>query len=251
MVSSTILLKTPTLLPSFTNVRPPSILENCTLRWVQTSLYVTASSPEATYQIPALKNQKWLRDCLLHSPVRRVYLDPAMGRTQFNAWADICQSTGKKVFLMISSTNHSYQNQRFILWKVKWLADLFASFLLLVLLSPLFLLIALLIQADSQGPIIFQQWRVGYQGHLFKIYKFRSMEVDIESHHLEGIEYAAESNKLEHNSKLTRIGYWLRKFSLDELPQLVNVLRGEMSLVGPRPWEICDVMQIESRFQLN
>ena len=117
--------------------------------------------------------------------------------------------------------------------------DRAASFLSLVVLSPLFALIAILIKMEDGGPVFFQQTRVGQFGREFKMFKFRSMCLDAEqklkdiiekNHHKEGITF-----KLKDDPRITRVGKWLRKFSLDELPQLHNVFKGDMSLVGPRP----------------
>ncbi len=119
----------------------------------------------------------------------------------------------------------------FTLWGrvLKRSFDLCVSFLLLVLLSPLFLLIALLIRLDSRGPVFFKQERVGLDGRKFLMFKFRSMRT--------GSEQFEQSVVLgiKDDPRRTRVGVWLRKLSIDEIPQLLNVLRGEMSLVGPRP----------------
>lgn len=109
----------------------------------------------------------------------------------------------------------------------KRLTDLILSSLLLVLLAPLFLLIALLIRLDSPGPAFFSQERVGRRGELFRMYKFRSMQV--------GSRPYSFSPATPLDPRITRIGRVLRRTSLDELPQLANVLLGQMSLVGPRP----------------
>jgi lipopolysaccharide/colanic/teichoic acid biosynthesis glycosyltransferase len=117
--------------------------------------------------------------------------------------------------------------------------DILASFLALVLLSPLFGLIALCVWSEDGGSVFFSQIRVGKNGRLFKMYKVRSMCLNAEqklkdllakNQHREGITF-----KLKDDPRITRSGKWLRKFSLDELPQLFNVLIGDMSLVGPRP----------------
>lgn len=253
MVTSTILLKTPTILPSVMSLQTPSMFDHCTLRWDHDSLFVTTLSSETTYQIPALQNQTWLQECLLHSPVQQVYLDPTMDEAQLNAWAEICQVTGKNAYLKIPPVADLPQSKEAGLWRMKRLADWFASLVLLFILSPLLLVIAFLIQADSQGPILFQQWRVGYQGRLFKIYKFRSMQVGAEARHHEVMRHQQGLHKLKNDPRITQVGHWLRRFSLDELPQLINVLKGEMSLVGPRPWAIYDAVRIkpELRGRLN
>ncbi len=109
----------------------------------------------------------------------------------------------------------------------KRIFDLFSSAVGLVILSPLFLLIAILIKLDSTGPVFFRQKRIGLKGKMFNIYKFRTMLANTK----------AEDRQITIglDSRITRLGRILRKFNLDELSQLINVLKGEMSLVGPRP----------------
>lgn len=105
--------------------------------------------------------------------------------------------------------------------------DLVASVVGLTLLAPFFLLIALLIKMDARGPVFYTQQRVGKDGVLFNLLKFRTMRV--------GADKFTAITVGKRDARITRIGFYLRKFKLDELPQLINVLRGEMSLVGPRP----------------
>ncbi len=111
---------------------------------------------------------------------------------------------------------------------VKRFLDVTASFLGLVLLSPLLLAVSLLIKIDSRGPVIFRQKRIGRNGKVFEIYKFRSMCVGAEKTG-SGV-YSGKGD-----ARVTRIGKILRATSIDELPQLLNILKGEMSFVGPRP----------------
>jgi lipopolysaccharide/colanic/teichoic acid biosynthesis glycosyltransferase len=115
---------------------------------------------------------------------------------------------------------------------------------LFILLFP-FLLIALAIKLDSSGPIFFMQDRVGQGGKLFKLLKFRTMYT--------GSNNATPITIGERDSRITPVGYWLRKFKLDELPQLVNVLKGDMSLVGPRPEvkKFVDLYSEEQRMVLS
>lgn len=111
---------------------------------------------------------------------------------------------------------------------VKRFLDVTASFLGLVLLSPLLLAVSILIKIDSRGPVIFRQKRIGRNGKVFEIYKFRSMCVGAEKTG-SGV-YSGKGD-----ARVTRIGKVLRATSIDELPQLLNILKGEMSFVGPRP----------------
>ena len=110
---------------------------------------------------------------------------------------------------------------------MKRLFDIIASGLGLVVLSPLFLVLAIWIKLDSKGPVFYRQVRVGYKNKDFRIFKFRSMRVGADKGSLVTIG--------GRDPRVTKSGYWIRKFKLDELPQLINVFIGDMSLVGPRP----------------
>ncbi|MDG1282089.1 MAG: WecB/TagA/CpsF family glycosyltransferase [Pseudorhodobacter sp.] len=108
----------------------------------------------------------------------------------------------------------------------------------LILLSPLFLATMLAIRLDSKGPVFFQQSRVGLKGIPFPVFKFRSMHVDAEARRAELLKTSDREGicfKSRNDPRITRVGRFIRRFSIDELPQIVNVLRGEMSIVGPRP----------------
>lgn len=121
---------------------------------------------------------------------------------------------------------------------VKRLIDVVCSFLGVLVLSPLFIIIAIIIKMTSKGPVFFSQKRVGKNGKEFDMYKFRSMVVNAE----ELKEKLAAQNemsgpmfKMKNDPRVTKVGKFIRKTSIDELPQLWNVLKGDMSLVGPRP----------------
>src|SRR5262249_34425334 len=118
-------------------------------------------------------------------------------------------------------------------------------------LSPLLALIALAIRLSSRGPILFRQRRVGHEGKLFEVLKFRSMVHDAEERKAElaGRNEAEGLFKIDADPRVTRVGRQLRRTSLDELPQLFNVLRGEMSLVGPRPLIVEEDRQIEGFYR--
>src|ERR1035438_10413796 len=127
---------------------------------------------------------------------------------------------------------------------LKQLMDMTGSFLVLALGWPLFALIALLIKFSSPGPVLFRQKRSGINGQPFTIYKFRTMVTNAEQlqHELAAMnEMTGPVFKVTNDPRITPIGKFLRKYSLDELPQFFNVLRGEMSLVGPRPLPVDEV----------
>jgi lipopolysaccharide/colanic/teichoic acid biosynthesis glycosyltransferase len=131
---------------------------------------------------------------------------------------------------------------------LKRLVDASLAIALLVLLAPVLVVCALLVVLDSPGPVLYRQERVGEGGRRFAFLKFRSMHINVDSqiHEAYAREFIAgtaarrsdgnkELFKLLDDPRVTRVGYWLRRFCLDELPQLWNVVRGDMSLVGPRP----------------
>ena len=123
-------------------------------------------------------------------------------------------------------------------WILKAVIDRLGAFLLLFLITPVLLAVALAIKMESRGPVLFRQQRVGKAGELFWMLKFRSMVVDAERRRaeLDGVnEAAGPLFKLRRDPRVTKVGAFLRRYSLDELPQLINVLFGDMSLVGPRP----------------
>lgn len=138
-------------------------------------------------------------------------------------------------------------------WAWKSISDFVIAFLLLFFMSPFFIIVGIIIKLTSKGPIIFKQKRVGLRGRQFYIYKFRTMVQDAEKLK-EKLSHMNESDgptfKIKRDPRITPIGRLLRKTSVDELPQLFNVLKGEMSLIGPRPPLSSEVEKYE-RWQLR
>lgn len=110
---------------------------------------------------------------------------------------------------------------------MKRIFDIFASLVGLVIISPFLFIVSILIKLDSEGPIFFKQWRIGKNGKQFKIYKLRTMVQNADK-------IGAQITKAN-DTRITRIGKFLRRFEIDEFPTLINVLKGDMSIVGPRP----------------
>ena len=123
---------------------------------------------------------------------------------------------------------------------LKRILDLTVGVIGLVVSLPLMILVGIIIRLDSRGPIVYRQTRVGRMGHLFEVLKFRSMRVDAEEG--TGAKWASENDP-----RITRVGRFLRKYRLDELPQFVNVIRGDMSFVGPRPERPCFVEELREK----
>ena len=154
---------------------------------------------------------------------------------------------------------------RMVLWHItirgsvafKRFMDILLSIMAIILGSPVFLITALLVKLTSPGPIIFSQVRVGRFGRHFKFYKFRSMYIDAEARKAELLKLNESGDgvifKMKHDPRITPIGRFIRKFSIDELPQLFNVILGDMSLVGPRPPLPSEVRtySLEERKRLN
>ena len=154
---------------------------------------------------------------------------------------------------------------RMVLWHLtisgsigfKRLMDVILSILAIMISSPFFLITAVLVKVTSPGPIIFSQIRVGKFGRHFKFYKFRSMYIDAEARKAELMKHNESGDgvifKMKRDPRITPVGRFIRKFSIDELPQLFNVLLGDMSLVGPRPPLPSEVRTytLEERKRLN
>ncbi len=198
------------------------------------------------------------RDCaqVIQGPVTRdlisqyradllVIADPTMSNNEFGHFVQEAFSAGARVSFVpthfgpadawidyeevdgILLASFDRQDRRSVRDGAKTLTDVALSLGIVTLGSPLLLILAILVRLDSQGPILFSQMRVGRHGKLFKLYKFRTMHADAPQY-----EYSPTT---AYDPRITRVGRFLRRTSLDELPQLINVLRGDMSLVGPRP----------------
>lgn len=123
--------------------------------------------------------------------------------------------------------------------KIKRVIDVILASVALILLSPLFAIIAIAIKIDSKGPVFFAHKRIGKNGKIIKLYKFRSMVINaeelIKSFTPEQMREYKENYKLTNDPRITKVGKFLRKTSLDELPQLINIINGDLSIIGPRP----------------
>jgi len=150
---------------------------------------------------------------------------------------------------LVVETNYHLLNKRETI--IKRILDMILTILLLLLSWPLFLVLAVLIKIDSKGPVLFKQERLGEDGQLFNSLKFRTMYGNaedkltklLEEDHEAYLEYE-EYHKLTNDPRVTRVGKFLRRYSLDELPQLFNVMRGEMNLIGPRSYLPRELPQI-------
>lgn len=245
------------LIPSLTDCaiqeRQTASILACDLRWRQDKIWVSLASDTTDFVLPALANDAWFQTCVTKSKAKAVCIDPELGQDAINAWAKACHEAKKPIYLRLPSTLALPQKRPSLAWGVKRVCDFWAASLLLLLFSPIMLLLAGLIVLQDGGPVFFTQWRVGRRGKLFKILKFRSMQVDAEKLHHLVMGNQTGLHKLKHDPRVTPLGRFMRKFSLDELPQLINVLLGQMSLVGPRPWALYDAVKItpDLRHRMN
>lgn len=161
---------------------------------------------------------------------------PKIKVTDFRYLADYC--------FYVLETNPRKQSG----YKWKTMAEIAFALAALLLISPILIMVALAIKTTSKGPVIFMQRRVGLRGRKFYIYKFRTMIVDAELHRASLADLNESDGpafKIANDPRITAVGRFLRKTGIDELPQLYNVLRGEMSLIGPRPMLPDEVLEQE------
>ncbi|PZO43361.1 MAG: UDP-phosphate galactose phosphotransferase [Pseudanabaena frigida] len=181
---------------------------------------------------------------IVKSDSRLIFVQPEIGEARLKRLADICQRSDKYLLINLPQASELPEDNKIISWNLKRIFDWLAAFVILICLSPVMLALAAIIAGTSSGSVFFHQWRVGENGKLFRIIKFRTMISDADKLHHLVMTGQTGLHKCEDDPRITPVGRWMRKYSLDELPQLFNVLRGEMSIVGPRPWALYDALRI-------
>lgn len=222
------------------------------LKWRQGQLLVKSHQVKQP-QTLSLKSKQRLVECLNYSPVRLLRIDPKLGEAELRFWANACHQAKKPLFLQIPAIYILPSKRYPFRWWLKRLIDGSASAMLLLVLSPVMLGVVLLMRVYLPGPILLRKWHVGERGKLFLLLKFRKMVVDKEKWHHEVMGTQKGLHKHEDDPRLPPLGRWMQKYKLDQLPQLFNVLRGEMSLVGPRPWSLQAALRLspEGQRRLN
>jgi lipopolysaccharide/colanic/teichoic acid biosynthesis glycosyltransferase len=197
--------------------------------------------------MPRLDSHESLKQCLKHTSVKLVRIDPKLGEEKVRLWADACTSASKPIYLRISAERKEPKPNNPLLWWLKRLIEWAIASVVLLVVSPLMLLLAVLIKIDDGAPMFERSWHVGERGKLFKLIKYRTTSVN-QSIYAQGLE-----NKQKTDENTTQLQSWIRKYGLDNLPQLFNVLRGEMSLFGFRCWTLEDAVKLtpEAQKQLN
>ncbi|MDF5735944.1 MULTISPECIES: heterocyst development glycosyltransferase HepC [unclassified Nostoc] len=210
---------TSSIIPNLENLYDVTQQDNrgyCTLHWRRGKLLVKPLGRIKQPYLPSLDSKRSLVECLQHSPISLISIDPKLGEALLRFWADACEEAKKPIFLSIPAGN-KLPNQ-----PLQRLIDWIAAFVLLLLVSPVMLGLIVLMQVYSPGSLFCGEWRVGERGKLFRAMRF--------------------CTTTKHN--ITPLGHWMRKSSLDNLPQLFNVLRGDMSLTGSSCWTLEDAVQL-------
>ncbi len=194
------------------------------LLWRQGQLLVRKDSGEE-HDLLALVHEQWLVDCLKNSPVRLVRLDAKLGKVELNRWVNACKQAGKPVYLWVPVGQKQFwqkkdfgsRRQQFVGW--------ISALLLGIVLSPVILGLVLLMCLNATEPILCWEWCVGKRGKVFQAFKFCLVSVD-------------------HEARLPFLGHWMRQSKLERLPQLLNVLRGEMSLIDACHLNLTETLQL-------
>ncbi|MGB6300189.1 MAG: heterocyst development glycosyltransferase HepC [Rivularia sp. (in: cyanobacteria)] len=217
------------------NVSEPNSSTYCTLQWRRNQLLVKPIGSVKQPCMPLLDTYESLKECLQHSSVNLVRIDPKLGEEKVKLWADAAAWASKPIYLQIATDRkQSKPNSYFLSWIKRFCFGAIAMLVLLVA-SPLMLLLAALMKIDAQAPIFERSWYVGERGRLFKLIKFSTASVN------------------QKEQATTQLRKLMCKYGLNNLPQLLNVIRGEMGLFGSRCWTLEDAVRLTPRShkQLN
>ncbi|MEQ9485067.1 heterocyst development glycosyltransferase HepC [Coleofasciculus sp. F4-SAH-05] len=198
---------------STTAKSPNSLSSSLVLQWHEDQLFVKRSTVANPIRLSALENDQRLTECLKQSPVKLVSLDKELGETELKRWLDACERAGKPVVINVPSLAGLPKQRRPLMEIFQDVMNSSTAGFLLLSFSPMMLVLAMLMRKSSPEPIFVKQWQVGKNGKLFPMFKFNTTVAD--------------------HPIIKPVGRWLRKFKLNKLPQLINVIRGEMSLVSP------------------
>jgi lipopolysaccharide/colanic/teichoic acid biosynthesis glycosyltransferase len=206
----------------------------CTLQWRRGQLLVKLPGLVKQPYLSSLDKEESLVECLKHSPVSLVRIDPKLGQEKLLFWATACEQASKPIFLHIPSAKQPAKFNSPFLASLKRITEWLAALVLLLAVSPILLGLGCIMRVYSPGPLFSREWHVGERGRLFQIMKFCTTN---------GVDEA------ENEQNITPLGGWMRKSGLDNLPQLLNVLRGEMSLIGPSCWTLQDAVRLSLQEQ--
>jgi hypothetical protein len=203
-------------------------LNQCMLQWRQGQLLVKFGQDFKQLPLHSLECEQRLVQCLKNSPVRLVRLDPRLGEAALERWANACEQAQKPAFLLQGTvTTKLPKKPGQFAGSVMRIIDWIAALLLLIGLSPVMLAVMVLLYSYSPKTIFSRRWQIGLRGKFFRAITF----------------HISQSNN---RSYPTQLGRWVRKYRLDEIPLLLNVLRGEISLLGSRPFTLSEAVRLGS-----
>lgn len=218
----------------------------CSLQWKCGILWVGRAKNHNN--LAALQNVQWLKKCLKNSSANLVCVDLSLGEAEIEFWADSCKQVKKKIFVRLASGSRRSEKQPLLSWIIKSIFDKVIAVLLLCLFSPVFLVLIILLHLKSENSIFSRDWKIGKGGRLFQALKFQLPEgIKIQGH--SEIEHHEMLTTQKNSIKSASLNRWMQKYSLDKLPQLINVLWGEMSIVGPRALTLHDGIKINSEYR--
>ena len=243
--------------PDLDQLKTTVLPQGCTVLWRQRKLIVQQSPVKPTVlSIP--HDQTWLIQCLERSRVTLVMFDLACGEDLLRFWASACLKAKKPLFLRIRSSPDLPFKRYPLYWCLELVLDYLGGALLLLVLSPVIIMLAALLRCTSPEPIVVRDWRVGKRGRLFQMITFRTTTLPVQ-----GTTYQVRMSHLgddqvgDHQATgelhIRGIGVWMHRSRLDQLPQLLNVLRGDISLIGSRAYALEDIWKMEpkSHYRLN
>ncbi|PAX52280.1 heterocyst development glycosyltransferase HepC [Brunnivagina elsteri] len=240
---------TSSIIPNLQNYHTPTQEEEnrssyCTLKWRRGQLLVQPLGQNKQPYLSSLDTHESLVECLKHSSVNLVRIDPRLGETKLKLWADACEEAQKPLFLTIPTVHNGSKNNTNLPKWLKLVLNWIVALILLVTASPFVLGLVAIIQISSSESLLSREWHVGERGRLFRAIKFRTASV--------GIGTASGFEKMN-GSYSNAIASWMGKYGLDNLPLLLNVLRGEISLTGRYSCKLEDVVRLstEAQKQLN
>jgi lipopolysaccharide/colanic/teichoic acid biosynthesis glycosyltransferase len=201
----------------------------CTLQWRRSQLLVKSPGKLKQPYFPSLNNPELLVECLKHSLVSLVSIDPALDEANLRFWAEACQQANKPIFLNLSSDHQLAQPSNQFVRILQRLLDVILATTLLLLFSPIILAIVIIMQVNSPGFLFEFEWYVGKKCRLFRAIKFCT----------------------NRNNKILPLGLLLHKYKVEHLLKLINVLRGEISLFGFRCWCLTDVLKTNLLEQIH
>ncbi|NJL62995.1 MAG: sugar transferase [Methylacidiphilales bacterium] len=216
----------------------------CTLKWRRGQLLVQPLGQNKQPYLSSLDTHESLVECLKHSSVNLVRIDPRLGETKLRLWADACEEAQKPLFVMIPTVHNSSKNNPSLPKWLKLVLNWIVALIFLLVVSPFALVLVAIAHISSSESLLSREWHVGERGRLFRAIKFRTSI----SEQIQG----GNSRAMVVDRALP-IADWMGKSGLDNLPLLLNVLRGEISLTGRYSCKLEDIVKLsaEAQKQLN